>query len=53
MCPHCSRSKFRASEGRNLLLIAFLVIVVQGSDICQYIAGKVTRDFSTHAPLGA
>ena len=37
--------KIPGYEGRNLLLIAFLVIVVQGSDICQYIAGKVTRDF--------
>lgn len=37
--------KIPGYEGRNLLLIAFLVIVVQGSDICQYIVGKVTRDF--------
>lgn len=28
-------------EGRNLLLIAFLVIVVQGSDVLQYICGKL------------
>ena len=28
-------------EGRNLLLIAFLVIVVQGSDVLQYIWGKL------------
>lgn len=30
-------------EGRNLLLIAFLVLVVQSSDIAQYIVGKLTR----------
>jgi phosphatidate cytidylyltransferase len=28
-------------EGRNLLLIAFLIIVVQGSDVLQYIFGKL------------
>jgi len=28
-------------EGRNLLLIAYLVIVVQGSDVLQYIWGKL------------
>jgi phosphatidate cytidylyltransferase len=28
-------------EGRNLLLIAFLLIVVQGSDVLQYIWGKL------------
>lgn len=28
-------------EGRNLLLIVFLVIVVQGSDVLQYIWGKL------------
>lgn len=28
-------------EGRNLLLIAFLVIVVQGSDVLQYVFGKL------------
>ncbi len=28
-------------EGRNLLLIAFLVIVVQGSDVLQYVWGKI------------
>jgi phosphatidate cytidylyltransferase len=28
-------------EGRNLLLIAFLVIVVQGSDVLQYVWGKL------------
>ena len=28
-------------EGRNLLLIAFLVLVVQGSDVLQYIWGKL------------
>lgn len=28
-------------EGRNLLLIAFLVIVVQGSDVLQYVWGKM------------
>ena len=28
-------------EGRNLLLIAFLIIVVQGSDVLQYIWGKL------------
>ena len=30
-------------EGRNLLLIAFLVLVVQSSDIAQYLVGKLTR----------
>jgi phosphatidate cytidylyltransferase len=29
-------------EGRNLLLIAFLVIVVQGSDVLQYVWGKLS-----------
>jgi phosphatidate cytidylyltransferase len=29
-------------EGRNLLLIAFLIIVVQGSDVLQYVWGKLT-----------
>ena len=28
-------------EGRHLLLIAFLVLVVQGSDVLQYIWGKL------------
>jgi len=28
-------------EGRNLLLIAFLVLVVQGSDVLQYVFGKL------------
>ncbi len=28
-------------EGRNLLLVAFLVIVVQGSDVLQYVWGKL------------
>lgn len=28
-------------EGRNLLLVAFLVIVVQGSDVLQYVCGKL------------
>jgi len=28
-------------EGRNLLLIAFLLVVVQGSDVLQYIWGKL------------
>ncbi|ARU05493.1 phosphatidate cytidylyltransferase [Comamonas serinivorans] len=28
-------------QGRNLLLIAFLVIVVQGSDVLQYVWGKL------------
>lgn len=28
-------------EGRNLLLIAFLVLVVQGSDVLQYVWGKL------------
>lgn len=28
-------------EGRNVLLIAFLVVVVQGSDVVQYIFGKL------------
>jgi phosphatidate cytidylyltransferase len=28
-------------EGRNVLLIAFLVVVVQGSDVAQYIWGKL------------
>ncbi len=30
-------------EGRNLLLIAFLVLVVQSSDMAQYLSGKLTR----------
>ena len=30
-----------ADVGRNLLLIAFLVIVVQGSDVLQYVWGKL------------
>jgi phosphatidate cytidylyltransferase len=29
------------SEGHNLLLIAFLVLVVQGSDVLQYVFGKL------------
>jgi len=33
-------------EGRQLLLIAFLVIVVQGSDVLQYVWGKL---FGRHA----
>jgi len=33
-------------EGRHLLLIAFLIIVVQGSDVLQYIWGKL---FGRHA----
>jgi phosphatidate cytidylyltransferase len=28
-------------EGRNVLLIAFLVVVVQGSDVAQYVWGKL------------
>jgi len=28
-------------EGRNILLIAFLVVVVQGSDVMQYVWGKL------------
>jgi phosphatidate cytidylyltransferase len=28
-------------EGRNVLLIAFLIVVVQGSDVAQYIWGKL------------
>ena len=28
-------------EGRNLLLIAFLVLVVQSSDVLQYVWGKL------------
>jgi phosphatidate cytidylyltransferase len=28
-------------EGRNLLLIAYLIVVVQGSDVLQYVWGKV------------
>jgi phosphatidate cytidylyltransferase len=28
-------------EGRNVLLIAFLVVVVQGSDVLQYVCGKL------------
>ena len=38
-------------EGRNLLLIAFLIITVQGSDVLQYIFGKL---FGRHrvAPIG-
>lgn len=30
-------------EGRHLLLIAFLVLVVQSSDMAQYFVGKLTR----------
>ena len=33
--------KIPGFEGRNLLLIAFLVIVVQGSDVLQYVWGKL------------
>ena len=35
-------------EGRNLLLIAFLIIMVQGSDVLQYIFGKL---FGKHTLL--
>lgn len=35
--------KIPGYEGRNLLLIAFLVLVVQSSDIAQYLVGKLTR----------
>mgnify|MGYP000987923179 CR=1 FL=1 len=37
--------KIPGYAGRDLLLIAFLVIVVQSSDIAQYIVGKLTRGF--------
>lgn len=40
-------------EGRNVLLIAFLVVVVQGSDVAQYIWGKLfgrTRIAPTLSP---
>lgn len=33
--------KIPGYEGRNLLLIAFLVLVVQGSDVLQYVWGKL------------
>jgi len=33
--------EIRGYEGRNLMLIAFLIIVVQGSDVLQYIFGKL------------
>jgi phosphatidate cytidylyltransferase len=33
--------KIPGFEGRNILLIAFLVIVVQGSDVMQYVWGKL------------
>lgn len=33
--------KIPGYEGRNLLLIAFLVLVVQGSDVLQYVFGKL------------
>ncbi|MGB8811765.1 MAG: phosphatidate cytidylyltransferase [Paracoccaceae bacterium] len=33
--------KIPGYEGRNVLLIAFLVVVVQGSDVAQYIWGKL------------
>lgn len=33
--------EIRGYEGRTLMLIAFLIIVVQGSDVLQYIFGKL------------
>ena len=35
------RSTIPGYEGRNLLLIAFLVLVVQSSDVLQYVWGKL------------
>ena len=40
-CRRCSRSNIPGYEGRNLLLIAFLVLVVQSSDVLQYVWGKL------------
>lgn len=39
--PALLNLKLRGYEGSNLLLIAFLVIVVQSSDVLQYIWGKL------------
>jgi phosphatidate cytidylyltransferase len=33
--------EIKGFEGRNVLLIAFLVVVVQGSDVMQYVWGKL------------
>ena len=38
-------------EGRNLLLIAFLVIVVQSSDVLQYVWGKLVRQAQDRADV--
>ena len=39
--PALMTLNIRGYEGRNLLLIAFLVLVVQGSDVLQYVWGKL------------
>src|SRR5690606_31543846 len=39
--PALLNFKIDGFEGHNLLLIAFLVIVVQGSDVLQYVWGKL------------
>ncbi|GAA6143118.1 phosphatidate cytidylyltransferase [Hydrogenophaga sp. 5NK40-0174] len=39
--PALLNLKIPGFEGRNLLLIAFMVIVVQGSDVLQYVWGKL------------
>ena len=41
MCPRCCTSQIPGFEGRNVLLIAFLVVVVQLSDVLQYVWGKL------------
>ena len=37
-------------EGRNLLLIVFLVLVVQSSDVLQYVWGKLVRQGARSRP---
>lgn len=39
--PALARLQIPGFEGRSLQLVAFLVIVVQGSDVLQYICGKL------------
>jgi phosphatidate cytidylyltransferase len=39
--PALAMLEIAGFEGRNLLLVAFLVIVVQGSDVLQYVWGKL------------
>jgi predicted CDP-diglyceride synthetase/phosphatidate cytidylyltransferase len=36
-----SDSEYKGFEGKNLLLVAFLIIVVQISDVLQYVFGKL------------